>query len=131
MFTHLAQLTTNVAQALAVFLVHPKNKDIAKWALDDNKWEVLQDFEAMLQVPHKYQQAMSKETTPILAGAIPTLERLMTEWENLAARQPHLAPFIDCGLEKLRGTYSTMDNTHAYVIAMGACIFLATCMWYV
>ena len=101
MFTHLAQLTTNVAQALDVFLAHPKNKDIAKWVLDDNEWKALQDFEAMLQVPHKYQQAMSKEMTPIVAGAIPTLEWLMTEWENLAARQPHLAPFIDRGLEKL------------------------------
>ena len=70
----------------------------------------------MLQVLHKYQQAMSKETTPILAGTIPTLERLMTEWENLAAYQPHLAPFIDCGLEKLQGTYSMMDNTHAFFL---------------
>jgi len=120
----------DVVQALDVFLAHPKNKDIAKWALDDNEWKALQDFEAMLQVPHKYQQAMSKETTPVLAGAIPTLERLMTEWENLAARQPHLAPFIDHGLEKLRGTYNTMDNTRAYVIAMGVCIFHASCMWY-
>ena len=74
---------------------------------------------------------MSKETTPILASTIPTLEQLMTEWENLAARQPHLAPFIDRGLEKLQGTYSTMDNTRAYVITMGACIFLASCTWYV
>ena len=63
-FTHLAQLTMNVAQALDVFLAHPKNKDIAKWALDDNEWKALaalQDFEAMLQVLHKYQQAMYRK----------------------------------------------------------------------
>ena len=47
----------NVAQALYVFLAHPKNKDIVKWALDGNEWKALQDFEAMLQVLHKYQQA--------------------------------------------------------------------------
>ena len=76
-------------QALDVFLAHTKNKDIAKWALDENEWQALQDFEAMLQVPHKYQQVMSKEMTPVLAGAVPTLEQLMTEWENLQCESPN------------------------------------------
>ena len=90
----------------------------------------LQDFEVMLQVLHKYQQAMSKEMTPVLAGVVPTLERLMTEWENLVAHQPHLAPFIECRLKKLQGTYNTMDNTRTYVITMGPCPVIASPMCY-
>jgi hypothetical protein len=62
---------------------------------------------------------MSKEKTPVLSGAIPILEHLMTNWEGLVTCHPHLLPFINMGLEKLKETYDKMDQTHAYVIAMG------------
>jgi hypothetical protein len=62
---------------------------------------------------------MSKEMTPISVGAIPTLERLMTDWEKLTTGHPHLAPFIEKDLEKLKEMYNNMDRTKTYIIAMG------------
>ena len=43
----------------------------------------------------------------------------MTAWEALAVSQPHLAKFINAGLQKLREGYNKMDLTRAYVMALG------------
>ena len=61
---------------------------------------------------------MSKETTPILSGAIPTFETFMTSWEKLAAEVPHLKPLIAPGLDWASMYYRKMDRTRAYIIAM-------------
>jgi hypothetical protein len=61
---------------------------------------------------------MSKEKTPVLAGAIPSFERMMTRLEKLAVLQPHLAPAINVGLKFAYKYYRKMDNTDAFVIAM-------------
>lgn len=61
---------------------------------------------------------MSKDKTPVLAGTIPTLERLMDGLETLAAEQPHLEPAIAAGLESAIKYYNKLDDTKAYVIAL-------------
>lgn len=61
---------------------------------------------------------MSKEKNPVLAGAIPTIERFMTNWERLAVKQPRLAPAIRAGLKVANKYYRKMDDTQAYVVAM-------------
>ena len=43
----------------------------------------------------------------------------MTAWEALAVSQPHLAKFINAGLQKLCEGYNKMDLTQAYVMALG------------
>ena len=43
----------------------------------------------------------------------------MTAWEALAVSQPHLAKFINAGLQKLREGYNKVDLTQAYVMALG------------
>jgi hypothetical protein len=73
-----------------------------------------------LQYSHAVQQVMSKEKTPVLAGAVPSLERFMSNWERLAAipDNKHLAPAIERGLSFAKKYYKRMDDTDAYVIAM-------------
>lgn len=61
---------------------------------------------------------MSEQKTPVLAGAIPAIERFMTRWEKLAEMQPHLSPAINAGLSIANKYYNKMDDTHAYIVAM-------------
>jgi hypothetical protein len=61
---------------------------------------------------------MAKEKTPVLAGAIPSLERMMTRLEKLARQQPKLAPAIKRGLKFAYKYYHKMDDTDAYIVAM-------------
>lgn len=87
--------------------------------LSDVEWAVLQDFEAILNVPHQVQQTMSKEANPVLSGSIPAFEMFMTTWERLGEKHPRLKPFTDIGLRWATKYYSRMDNTDAYIVAMG------------
>jgi hypothetical protein len=62
---------------------------------------------------------MSREETPVLSGSMPAFEMFMTAWENLSETHPRLGPFIEIGLAWARKYYQRMDNTKAYVMAMG------------
>lgn len=72
----------------------------------------------MIQYPHSVQQLLSGEQTPLLAGVIPVFEVFLTGWEKLAQKKKHLAPFIQCGLDRAREYYSRLDKSNAYVVAM-------------
>jgi hypothetical protein len=62
---------------------------------------------------------MSGESTPILAGVIPSFEMFMTKWERLATMHLRLAPWINIGIKYVTDYYKRMDRTCSYVIAMG------------
>jgi hypothetical protein len=68
---------------------------------------------------------MSKEKTPVLAGAIPAIKHFMSRWERLAETQLHLALAINAGLTIANKYYNKMDETHTYVVAM--CESCSTC----
>src|SRR6266481_6438154 len=70
------------------------------------------------KVPYSFQQCLSSLSTPVLADTLPTIEHLMTAWEALADSHPHLARFINAGLQKLREGYNNMDQTQAYIMAL-------------
>jgi hypothetical protein len=55
---------------------------------------------------------------PVLAGTIPSFEMLMSQWEAIKEDMPHLAPFIDKGLQTAYKYYKKMDQTNAYAVAM-------------
>ena len=76
-------------------------------------------MELYVQVPHKVQQTMSREETPVLAGTLPAFEMFMTTWELLGEKHVRLKPFIDIGLEWARKYYCRMDQTRAYIVTMG------------
>jgi hypothetical protein len=61
---------------------------------------------------------MSKDKTPVLAGAIPSFERFMSQWERIAEKNLHLAPAIKIGLDFANKYYKRMDDTNAYVVSM-------------
>jgi hypothetical protein len=61
---------------------------------------------------------MSGDQTPLLAGVIPVFEIFMTGWEKLKGKRPHLAPFIQPGLDSTKKYYSRMDQSRAYVVGM-------------
>ena len=112
------------------------NRELGTYRLSEMEWSILQDFEVILevrallinarmhfdekyQVPHKVQQAMSGETTPILAGAIPAFELFMMQWKDLGKKHSTLAPWINIGLKYATKYYGRMDRTRSYIIAMG------------
>ena len=61
---------------------------------------------------------MSKQKTPVLAGAIPSFERMMIRLEKLSLWQPTLTPAIKAGLGVAYKYYKKMDDTNAYIVAM-------------
>jgi hypothetical protein len=71
-----------------------------------------------MQFPNDFQQALTSERTPMLAGVLPCFEMLMTQWENLAKDMPKLKPYIQPGLDSAYKYYNRMDDTKAYVVAM-------------
>ncbi|KIM87797.1 hypothetical protein PILCRDRAFT_63268, partial [Piloderma croceum F 1598] len=81
------------------FLALPNHNDLAKYKITPQEWVVMQDIEVILSVCCNMHQVMPGERTPILSGAIPSFEQFMTRWERLHENKPHLAQFIDKGLE--------------------------------
>jgi hypothetical protein len=61
---------------------------------------------------------MSRESHPVLSGAIPAFKQFMTVLEKLSEEQPHLVLLIQRGLDWAYMHYVRMDRTRAYTIAM-------------
>jgi hypothetical protein len=100
------------------FLALPNHRDLAKYRITPKEWDVMEDFEAILSVPHQVQQTMSGEGMPILSGAIPAFEMFMTKWEKLGNGSKDLKPYIKPGLDWAYKYYGYMDHTTAYIVAM-------------
>lgn len=71
------------------------------------------------QIPHKVQQSLCGERTPILSNIVPAFEMCMTSWEWLGEKHPRLSPYTQIGLDWAIKYYKKMDNTKAYIVAMG------------
>ncbi|KAJ8580713.1 hypothetical protein M405DRAFT_689053, partial [Rhizopogon salebrosus TDB-379] len=69
-------------QAIDYFLSLPVNRDISQYNLSPIEWQVLKDFELVLEIPHGVQQSMSSESTRMLSHAIPAFEKFMEGWEE-------------------------------------------------
>lgn len=61
---------------------------------------------------------MSKSSTPVLSGVIPSFEMFMTRWEELLQKNLYLKPIMTPGLDVAYKYYNQMDRTTSYVIAM-------------
>jgi hypothetical protein len=64
---------------------------------------------------------MSSEGTPVLAGTIPALEMLMTNWELMALNLPDYALWIQKGLDCALKYYRHVDDTRAHLITLCKC----------
>ncbi|KAI6123898.1 hypothetical protein EV401DRAFT_2069113 [Pisolithus croceorrhizus] len=72
--------------------------ELLDYKMDDMDWQVLQDVEVVLEIPHAAQQSMSGESTPKLGGAIPAFEMFIEEWKRLkmGKRKAYIvAMFVD------------------------------------
>lgn len=67
---------------------------------------------------------MSAESMPVLSGAVPSFEIFMTQWERYRVKYRELKPWIDVGLEWAKKYYKRMDDTDAYVVAMGESLLI-------
>jgi hypothetical protein len=65
---------------------------------------------------------MSGDQTPLLAGVILIFEIFITGWERVKNIQPHLAPFIQPGLDSAGKYHKRTYLTKAYIIGM--CTFI-------
>ncbi|KIK19728.1 hypothetical protein PISMIDRAFT_85242, partial [Pisolithus microcarpus 441] len=92
--------------------------DIVCAQLDDMDWQVLQDMEVVLKIPHSAQQCMLGESFPLLSHAVPSFKTFMAQWEQLSLNKPCFAPYIEIGLHHARSYYQHMGETNAYAIAM-------------
>ncbi|KIJ18794.1 hypothetical protein PAXINDRAFT_70562 [Paxillus involutus ATCC 200175] len=92
--------------------------DIVDKKLDEMDWQVIQDMEVVLEVPHAAQQCMSGESLPLLSHAVPSFETFVAQWEHLSLNFPRCTPFIKAGLDYARTYYCRMGKTNAYAIAM-------------
>ncbi|KIK28681.1 hypothetical protein PISMIDRAFT_51629, partial [Pisolithus microcarpus 441] len=78
-------------QALDCYFQLPANRELQDYKMNDMDWQVLQDVEVVLEIPHAAQQSMSGESTPKLGGAVPAFETFMEEWKRLSNAVPHCA----------------------------------------
>ena len=74
---------------------------------------------------------MSRESTPILCGVVPTFETFMSAWEKLSKgtqvsqqSSVRLKKYIPPGLSCAYEYYARMDHTGAYVVTMRKCLCL-------
>lgn len=123
------------------FFFDIKVPTLTEYKLTDLEWEVLEALYEVLavsfypiqirplfvqlaaQIPHKVQQGMSAESMPVLSGAVPSFEHLMTRWEALRSKYPALELWVDIGLKWAHKYYTRMDDTDAYVVAMCELLF--------
>ncbi|KAF8218723.1 hypothetical protein L208DRAFT_1348130, partial [Tricholoma matsutake] len=64
--------------AVDYFLALPNNNELVKYKIHPQEWQVMQDVELILSIPHKVQHIMAAEKTPILSGAIPAFKMFMS-----------------------------------------------------
>jgi hypothetical protein len=65
---------------------------------------------------------LSFETTPTLCHSVPAFESFMQKWEECrddAATPAQFCDVIQAGLDKLEDYQGRIDDTPAYVLAMG------------
>jgi hypothetical protein len=117
-----------------------KLSEFSHCKLSELDWEILEGLETVLkvsllhdlghkvecssqrQIPHRFQQAMSSESTPVLSHAISHFEMFMTDLERLGEMHEILRFWTDIGVRWATKYYIRMDDTAAYIVTM--CKFL-------
>ncbi|KAI5982208.1 hypothetical protein EDC04DRAFT_2616861 [Pisolithus marmoratus] len=96
-------------QPINAFLDHPNNRDLKKYKLSQMEWNVLQDFKAILEVPHHAIQVLSHEKLPTICNYLKAFKRFYVtgkRWEKIQA------------MHALLPIYKKMGDMKAYLIAM-------------
>jgi hypothetical protein len=72
-----------------------------------------------IQVPHAFQEVLGAEKIPTLCYSIPAFASFIDMWEKPMQDHPEWKKYIQPGLDKLEDYKNTVDDTPAYVVAMG------------
>ncbi|KAM6494640.1 Ribonuclease H-like domain containing protein, partial [Amanita muscaria] len=94
-------------------------KDLHKFQLSEGDWELLNDYQQVLQVPHAFQDVLGAETTPTLCYSIPAYSAFINMWEDLKDDHIEWEHIIQPGLDKIEEYQARLIDTPAYVVAMG------------
>ena len=78
------------------------------------------------QIPHSFQQIVSKETMLTLSHVLPAFEAMIKTWEEYSAHHTEVEDIIQEGLMKLESYQNHMDLTPAYSLEMRMWFFYIT-----
>ena len=110
-------------------------RDLHKFQLEDHDWATLEDYQEILQVchyfclvyytdkiyqvPHAFQDILGAETTPTLCYAIPAYSAFIDLWKKQIEDYYQWEPIIQPGIDKLEDYQGRLNDSPAYVVAMG------------
>ncbi|EUC67723.1 AC9 transposase, putative, partial [Rhizoctonia solani AG-3 Rhs1AP] len=86
--------------------------------LSSTQFKVLQDIQAVLDIPHRAQELLSADQTPCLSLAFPVYEQLIINFENAQARFPALESAIGAAIGKLQEYKQKSRTSPIHVLAM-------------
>ncbi|KAF8266193.1 hypothetical protein EI94DRAFT_1586636 [Lactarius quietus] len=107
----------------AVEMYFANESTIESTRLTTTDWEILESIEGVLVAAHIILQTMLSESMPVLCGTVASFELLMSQWERLGKEHLELQYWTKIGLHWAEKYYKQMDDTDAYVIAMGRSLF--------
>ncbi|KIK22996.1 hypothetical protein PISMIDRAFT_101381, partial [Pisolithus microcarpus 441] len=86
-------------QPIDSFLDRPNNKDMKKYKLSPMQWNVLRDFELILEIPHQAIRTLLSERLPTLCKYLITFKKFYETWIRLGQdeRNPQLHIFVHKG----------------------------------
>ncbi|KIM50933.1 hypothetical protein SCLCIDRAFT_72870, partial [Scleroderma citrinum Foug A] len=65
------------------FIELPKNADIRKHKLSKMEWNVLKDFELILEVPHQAIMVLSSECLPTVCKYLAAFKQFYVTWQKI------------------------------------------------
>ncbi|KAF9058378.1 hypothetical protein BDP27DRAFT_1241404, partial [Rhodocollybia butyracea] len=106
------------------FLKDPAYGDLSQYVLNEQEWLALKQLSRVLEIPHNFQQLLSKEKTPTLCDFLPSFARIIELWEELQRQLPEMRQSIQAGLSKIKDYHKRMARVPAYALAMGELTYL-------
>lgn len=93
------------------------------------EYEVLNHIHQILEIPHKCQELLAGEKTPILSLALPVYETLVLMWKKLAKEILELSHYIGLGIAKIMEYVSKGRRSRIYALAMSTANLLTALLF--
>ena len=78
---------------------------------------LLNDIQTVMSVPHAAQESLSSEHTPTLSYSLPFYHAISDKWERLKQDYPLLSPYIEIGIQKVKGYIKKSRFSQTYLLA--------------
>ncbi|KAK6996343.1 ribonuclease H-like domain-containing protein [Favolaschia claudopus] len=110
--------TYNMNDRVIVLHPYPENRSLADLLFSEEQFQVLNDIQLILSLPHLAQELLSAEKTPTLSMALPAFELLLLNWLCLMEELPELAHYIGVGVHKIQEYVHKGRKSRIYALAM-------------